>query len=99
MANGDQAALVSLMVDWARTAGFDIMAAGDGTKYSSIYHDITPDEVWAHYGLTKGEAHKAGMSPQMFNSFLDVTKSTIKMVSVANSFGLDPPSDGLHFLS
>ena len=87
------------MGNWARAAGFDITAAGNGTKYLPIYHDITPDEVWAHYGFTKGEAHKAGMSPQMFKSFLDVTESTIKMVAVANSFGLDLPSDGLHFLS
>ena len=89
---------MSEMVDWARATGFYVTAAGKGTKYLPIYHNITPDEVWAHYGLTKEEAHKAGMNPQMFNSFLDGTKSAIEMVAIANSCGLDVPSNGLHFL-
>ena len=38
------------------------------------------------------------MNPQMFNSFVDGTKSAIEMVAIANSCGLDVPSDGLHFL-
>ena len=41
---------------------------------------------------------KAGMNPQMFNSFLDGTKSAIEMVAITNSCDLDVPSDGLHFL-
>ena len=73
MAYGDQPALASEMVNWASAAGFDITAAGKSTKYLPIYHDITPDEVWIQYGLTKGETHKAGMSPQLFYSFLDGT--------------------------
>ena len=46
MAYGDQPALVSEMVDWARATGFDITAAGKGTKYLPIYHTVTPDNVW-----------------------------------------------------
>jgi predicted homoserine dehydrogenase-like protein len=37
------------------------------------------------------------MNPQMFNSFLDGTKSGIEMAAVANATGLAVPSDGLGF--
>src|SRR5437870_12690970 len=85
------------MVDWARATGFRVVAAGKGTKYLPIYHDVTPDDVWQHYGLTAGEAQSAGMNPQMFNSFLDGTKSAIEMAAIANATGLDVPADGLSF--
>ncbi|MGY4433351.1 putative homoserine dehydrogenase-like protein [Bradyrhizobium sp. F1.13.1] len=58
---------------------------------------MTPDSVWQHYGLTAGEAQSAGMNPQMFNSFLDGTKSAIEMAAIANACGLDVPAEGLLF--
>ncbi|HEX9238604.1 MAG TPA: Gfo/Idh/MocA family oxidoreductase, partial [Xanthobacteraceae bacterium] len=85
LAYGDQPALIAEMVDWARSAGFTVAAAGKGTKYLPAYHAVTPDGVWKHYGLTAEEAHKAGMNSQMFNSFLDGTKSAIEMAAVANA--------------
>jgi predicted homoserine dehydrogenase-like protein len=97
MAYGDQPALVAEMVDWARSAGFMVAAAGKGTKYLPLYHLVTPDDVWTHYGLTAAEAKAAGMNPQMFNSFLDGTKSAIEMAAIANACALDVPSDGLQF--
>lgn len=97
MAYGDQPALVSEMVDWARATGFHVTAAGKGTKYLPAYHAVTPDDVWTHYGLTPAEAQAAGMNPQMFNSFLDGTKSAIEMVAIANACGLDVPVNGLAF--
>jgi len=97
MAYGDQPALVSEMVDWARATGFQVAAAGKGTKYLPAYHHVTPDDVWAHYGLTAGQAADAGMNPQMFNSFLDGTKSAIESAAIANACGLDVPADGLGF--
>ena len=33
LAYGDQPALICELVDWCRTAGFDVVAAGKGTKY------------------------------------------------------------------
>ena len=97
LAYGDQPALTAEMVDWARATGFHVVAAGKGTKYLPAYHDVTPDGVWQHYGLTAGEAQSAGMNPQMFNSFLDGTKSAIEMAAIANATGLDVPNDGLLF--
>jgi predicted homoserine dehydrogenase-like protein len=97
LAYGDQPALTAEMVDWARASGFRVVAAGKGTRYLPVYHDVTPDGVWQHYGLTASEAQSAGMNPQMFNSFLDGTKSAIEMAAIANATGLDVPSDGLLF--
>jgi predicted homoserine dehydrogenase-like protein len=97
MAYGDQPALLAEMVDWARSAGFMVAAAGKGTKYLPAYHQVTPDDVWSHYGLTPEAAKTAGMNPQMFNSFLDGTKSAIEMAAIANACGLDVPVNGLGF--
>jgi predicted homoserine dehydrogenase-like protein len=97
MAYGDQPALIAEMVDWARSAGFVVAAAGKGTKYLPAYHTVTPGGVWQHYGLTAAEAKAAGMNSQMFNSFLDGTKSAIEMAAVANACELDVPHDGLSF--
>src|SRR6201998_1428093 len=97
LAYGDQPALTCELVDWARACGFEVVAAGKGTKYLPAYHAVTPDDVWAHYGLTPEEARRGGMNPQMFNSFLDGTKSAIEMAAIANATGLAVPIDGLGF--
>jgi len=97
MAYGDQPALIAEQVDWARATGFEVVAAGKGTKYLPAYHTVTPEGVWQHYGLTPEEAKKAGMNPQMFNSFLDGTKSALEMAAVANACDLKVPQDGLSF--
>jgi predicted homoserine dehydrogenase-like protein len=97
MAYGDQPALVCELVDWARASGFRVVAAGKGTKYLPEYHRVTPDGVWDHYGLSADEARHAGMNPQMFNSFLDGTKSAIEAAAIANAAGLCVPEDGLAF--
>ena len=96
LAYGDQPALICEMVDWARACGFEVIAAGKGTKYLPAYHASTPDTVWGHYGITPQDAKLGGLNPQMFNSFLDGTKSAIEMCAVSNATGLAAP-DGLAF--
>ena len=97
LAYGDQPALVCEMVDWAEAAGFRVVAAGKGTKYLPAYERSTPDTVWQHYGLSAEEARAAGMNSQMFNSFLDGTKSAIEMAAISNATGLRAPRTGLAF--
>jgi len=97
MAYGDQPALTCELVDWARSTGFDVVAAGKGTRYLPAYHHSTPDSVWDYYGLTAEQAAAAGMNSQMFNSFLDGTKSALEMAAISNATLLEPPSDGLQF--
>ena len=96
MAYGDQPALTVEMIEWARSCGFSVVAAGKGTKYLPEYHASTPDTVWDYYGLSAEQARAAGMNSQMFNSFLDGTKSAIEMAAIANAAGLAVP-DGLGF--
>lgn len=97
LAYGDQPALICEQVDWARSVGFDVVAAGKGTLYMPEFHASTPDTVWGHYGLTPERAKQSGMNAKMFNSFLDGTKSSIEMAAVANATGLTPAPDGLAF--
>ena len=97
LAYGDQPALICEMVDWARAAGFEVVAAGKGTKYLPAYHESTPDTVWGHYGFTPQMVASGDFNAQMFNSFLDGTKSAIEMAAVANATGLTPAPQGLEF--
>ena len=97
MAYGDQPALICELVDWCRTVGFDVVAAGKGTKYLPGYHYSTPDTVWDHYGFTDEQLASGDYNPTMFNSFLDGTKSAIEMAAVANATGLLPQEEGLLF--
>lgn len=97
LAYGDQPALICELVDWARTCGFEVAAAGKGTKYLPSYHGSTPETVWSHYGFTKEQLASGDFNAKMFNSFLDGTKSAIEMAAVANATGLVPPKDGLGF--
>jgi predicted homoserine dehydrogenase-like protein len=97
LAYGDQPALICELVDWARTAGFTVIAAGKGTKYLPSYHASTPKTVWGHYGFSDEMVAKGDFNAQMFNSFLDGTKSGIEMTAVANATGLTPAPGGLAF--
>jgi predicted homoserine dehydrogenase-like protein len=97
MAYGDQPALICELVDWARATGFEVVAAGKGTKYLPEYHYSTPETVWDYYGFSPEYAAEAKLNPRMFNSFLDGTKSAIEMAAVANATGLSAPPRGLEF--
>ena len=95
LAYGDQPALICDLVDWARTCGFAVVAAGRGHKWLPHYCESTPDTVWGHYGLTPQQAARGGLNPKMFNSFLDGSKPGIECTAVANATGLTVPSNGL----
>lgn len=97
MASGDQPALIAELVDWARTIGLEVVCAGKGTKYLPVYHQSTPETVWGHYGFSETQVAGGDFNAQMFNSFLDGTKSALEMAAVANGCDLLPPSDGLLF--
>ena len=97
LAYGDQPALICELVEWARISGFEVMCAGKGTKYLPHYHASTPDTVWDYYGFTPEMVEQGDFNPQMFNSFLDGTKSAIEMAAVANATQLKPQASGLSF--
>jgi predicted homoserine dehydrogenase-like protein len=93
-AYGDQPALVHELYDWAVALGFEVVAAGKGTKYLPAYRKGTPDDVWDRYGI--GPDERDGLNPKMYNSFTDGTKAAIEMAAVANMTGLRPDCRGMH---
>ncbi|PIW25901.1 MAG: flagellar biosynthesis protein FlgA [Rhodospirillales bacterium CG15_BIG_FIL_POST_REV_8_21_14_020_66_15] len=97
LAYGDQPALACELVDWARTAGFPVAAAGRGHKWLPHYRESTPETVWDHWGLTAEQAEAGGLNPKMFNAFLDGSKPAIETAAIANATGLEAPKDGLAF--
>ena len=90
LAYGDQPPLICEMVDWARACGFEVICAGKGTRYRPGFHQSTPETVWSHFGISPEDAAAGGMNPQMFNSFIDGTKSAIEMAAVSNACGSCP---------
>jgi len=97
LAFGDQPALICDLVDWARTCGFPLVAAGRGHKWLPHFRESTPETVWGFYGLTPEQADRGGLNPKMFNSFLDGSKPSIELTAVANATGLAVPSNGLQY--
>jgi len=97
LAYGDQPALICDLVDWARAAGFPVVAAGRGHKWLPHFAQSTPETVWGYYGLTPEQAKLGGLNPKMFNSFLDGSKPAIETSAVCNATGLTPAPGGLAF--
>ena len=97
LAYGDQPALICDLVDWARTAGFNVVAAGRGHKWLPHFARSTPETVWGYYGLTPEQAATGGLNPKMFNSFLDGSKPAIECTAVCNATGLTPSPNGLAY--
>jgi predicted homoserine dehydrogenase-like protein len=95
LAYGDQPALICDLVDWARAAGFPVVAAGRGHKWLPHFAQSTPETVWGYYGLTPEQARIGGLNPKMFNSFLDGSKPAIETSAVCNATGLMPAPEGL----
>lgn len=95
LAYGDQPAMICDLVDWARTCGFPVVAAGRGHKWLPHFCESTPETVWGYYGLTPAQAERGGLNPKMFNSFLDGSKPSIESTAVSNATGLTVPSNGL----
>ncbi len=93
---GDQPGNIDELYDWAVSTGFEVVAAGKGTRYLPEFRIGTPDEALTRYGLTDEEAAESDLNPQMYNSFQDGTKSAIEMCAVANMTGLVPDIPGMH---
>ena len=92
LAYGDEPALACELVDWARTLGFRVIAAGKGTRFIKAFRTANPTDVPRLYGFT-GTDYNA----QVFCSFLDGTKHSIEMAALANAAGLPPDVRGMHF--
>lgn len=95
LAYGDQPALICELVDWARTCGFEVAAAGRGIRWLPGYQAATPETVWRHWSTTPERARASGMNAHVFTAFVDGSRSAMELASVANATGLRPPATGL----
>jgi predicted homoserine dehydrogenase-like protein len=96
LAYGDQPALLVELVEWARLAGLDVVAAGKGTPFVERYRYGVPDDALERWGFDEAFVAEHSPNPKMYNSFLDGTKAAVEMCAVANATDLDPDVSGLH---
>ena len=94
--DGDQPGCTMNLVNWARTLGFEIVAAGRGTVYYEDDFEGTPDSVPERFGFTEEMIERRHINLHMFNSFRDGTKAQTEMVALANAAGLVPDIRGMH---
>ncbi len=95
LAYGDQPALICELVDWARACGFEVAAAGRGTRWLPGYQNATPDSVWQHWGTTPERAKAAGMNARVFTASVDGSRAAMQLAAVANATGLRVPGGGV----
>ncbi len=96
LADGDQPAVTVRMVQWARAAGYTIVAAGRGTKMFPSDPDGHPDEAFSRYGFDPEIVERRRFNPTMYNSFRDGSKAQLEMTALANATGLVPDKRGMH---
>jgi predicted homoserine dehydrogenase-like protein len=96
LAYGDQPALLVELVEWARLAGLEVVAAGKGTPFVEEYRYGVPDDALERWGFDEAFVDEHAPNPKMYNSFLDGTKAAVEMCAVDNATDLDPDVSGLH---
>ena len=96
LVDGDQPGVTMNMVEWAKTLGFEIVAAGRGTIFYDDDRAGTPDTVPQRFGFSEELIERRTINFKMFNSFRDGSKAQIEMTSLANMAGLPPEVRGMH---
>jgi predicted homoserine dehydrogenase-like protein len=85
---GDEPGAILELYDFARSLGFEIVAAGKG-KNNPLDRSATPQQL-------AEQARRQNMSAHMLTSFVDGTKTMVEMTAVANATGLMPDVSGMH---
>lgn len=96
LVDGDQPGVTMNMVEWAKTLGFEIVAAGRGTIFYNDDRAGIPDTVPQRFGFSQELIERRTINFKMFNSFRDGSKAQIEMTSLANMAGLPPDIRGMH---
>ncbi|MCV3205056.1 homoserine dehydrogenase [Mesorhizobium sp. YC-39] len=87
-AAGDEPACTLEVIGFARSLGFNIIAAGKG-KNNPLKIDAMPADY-------EKEANERNMNARMLVEFVDGSKTAIEMVAIANATGLVPDVPGMH---
>lgn len=96
LVDGDQPGVIMNIVEWAKTLGFEIVAAGRGTIFFRDDRTGTPDTVPKRFGFSEETVERRSINFKMYNSFRDGSKAQIEMTAVANMAGLPPDVRGMH---
>ena len=96
LVDGDQPGVIANMVEWARTLGFEIVAAGRGTIFYGDDRAGTPDTVPERFAFSEEMIARRTINLKMYNSFRDGSKAQIEMTALANMTGLVPDVRGMH---
>lgn len=96
MVDGDQPAVTWNIIEWARSLGLEIVAAGRGTIYYADDFEGTPETASTRFGFTEEHIERRTINLKMFNSFRDGTKAQVEMTALANAAGLEPDVRGMH---
>ncbi len=96
MVDGDQPAVTWNIVEWARSLGLEIVAAGRGTICYADDFEGTPDTAAERFGFSQEHIERRTINLKMFNSFRDGTKAQVEMTALANAAGLEPDVRGMH---
>lgn len=96
LTDGDQPAVTKRLCDWAKALGYEIVAAGRGTRFYPSDAVGMPEEAFARYGYSEDLVTRRRFSAQMYNSFRDGSKAQIEMCALANATGLVPDRRGMH---
>ncbi|MER8518713.1 MULTISPECIES: homoserine dehydrogenase [unclassified Mesorhizobium] len=87
-AAGDEPACTLEIIGFAKSLGFNIIAAGKG-KNNPLKIDAMPADY-------EKEAAERNMNARMLVEFVDGSKTAIEMVAIANATGLVPDVPGMH---
>lgn len=87
-AAGDEPGAIMELYDFARSLGFEVLAAGKG-KNNPLDREATPASLAT-------EADQKGLNPEIYTAFVDGTNSMLEMTMVANATGLGVDTRGLH---
>jgi predicted homoserine dehydrogenase-like protein len=96
LTDGDQPAVTKRLVDWAQALGYEVVAAGRGTRFYPSDAVGMPEEAFGRYGFSEDLVTRRRFNPQMYNSFRDGSKAQIEMCALANVTGLVPDRRGMH---
>lgn len=96
---GDEPACTIELIDFARSLGLQVVAAGKG-KNTPYHPDANCDNIHEYFPALK---KISGANPRMICEFVDGSKTAIEMAAIANAAGLkpdvmdlDPTGVGMH---
>jgi len=94
---GDEPACLCEQIDWARTAGFEVVCVGKCISWKPEKPYSTPETGWKYYGLSEEQVATGDYNLKMYNSFADGTKTVTEMCAVANACNLVPQAGGFKY--